>query len=113
MSHNEADTVESKAKVKAVINPTDSPVDPSCCPLCGQANECANTANTVGSSTEDAEANARPKPCSGDSATDCWCYSGDIRFSAELIEQVPEAQQRQACICRRCAEAFSRAASSD
>lgn len=66
--------------------PPDQPLPNLACPLCGGPNDCA------------------PAQC-GRFDTDCWCNQERYRFTPELLEQVPEAQRRQACICRRCVEA--------
>lgn len=63
------------------------PVDPARCPLCGQANQCAN---------EVARA-------TGVAQLPCWCMQVD--FGADLLARVPPEAQRRACICAACAGA--------
>lgn len=57
-------------------------LDPCRCPLCGQPNACAM---------------ARP----GQAASGpCWCTL--VKFTADLLKQVPEAARNKACICAAC-----------
>ena len=60
------------------------PVDATCCPLCGQSNQCAMAAG----------------PDSQISNEPCWCVQES--FPAALLASVPAAAQRKACICQRC-----------
>jgi len=57
-------------------------VDPTCCPLCGQANACARAA------------------APGGSAAECWCAA--LTFDPSLLARVPAASAGRACICLRC-----------
>ena len=59
--------------------------DPSRCPLCGEENRCAMEI-------------ARE---TGEAQSACWCMNAD--FSADLLDRVPSATRRLACICARCA----------
>lgn len=61
-------------------------LDPSRCPICGQANQCA---------MEVEKATGQPQD-------PCWCMQVD--FNAELLAQLPAESRGQACICRSCAE---------
>ncbi|MGA6107886.1 cysteine-rich CWC family protein [Pseudomonas solani] len=56
------------------------PPDPSRCPLCGQANDCAEEA-----------ASGQP----------CWCFSTSI--APEALRRIPLDAQDKACLCPRCA----------
>ncbi|MBG9389246.1 cysteine-rich CWC family protein [Caenimonas aquaedulcis] len=62
-----------------------TPIDPSRCPLCGGANQCA---------MEIARA-------TGGQPGTCWCAGVD--FPAELLARVPADARHQACICAACA----------
>jgi len=68
---------------------TSQAVDPTRCPLCGEANQCA---------MEVQRATGTPQP-------PCWCTQVD--FSADLLAQVPAQAQGKACICERCARGMS------
>ena len=57
----------------------------SICPLCGEANKCAE---------EIAKATGKPQE-------PCWCFS--VVFSPELLAQVPTEAQQKACVCEKCA----------
>ncbi|MBK9444272.1 MAG: cysteine-rich CWC family protein [Comamonadaceae bacterium] len=60
---------------------------PQHCPLCGQPNQCAmEIARSTG---------AEPGPC--------WCAR--TTFSAELLNQIPEAARGVACLCAACVKA--------
>ena len=59
-------------------------IDTSICPLCGQPNDCAMTAD--------------PK------TTRCWCK--DLEFPRELFDLIPENALHQTCICRDCVDRF-------
>ena len=61
--------------------------DPSRCPLCGAANQCAMETERV----------------TGQPQGPCWCTQVD--FSTALLERVPQEARGQACICRTCASA--------
>ncbi|MBM3386637.1 MAG: cysteine-rich CWC family protein [Betaproteobacteria bacterium] len=60
-------------------------VDPCRCPLCGGPNRCAMA------------------PSGSAPQTPCWCTRA--QFSAQLLQQVPEAARGQACICPDCVSA--------
>ena len=62
-------------------------IDPLNCPLCGDANFCANVSKS-------------------DNNALCWCNSPAIVFPEELIHQVPSALRQKACICKNCADKF-------
>ena len=62
-------------------------VDPSRCPLCGEANRCAME-------VERETGMKQPR---------CWCMSADVDFSPELLARVPMEKQQLACICASCA----------
>jgi hypothetical protein len=62
-------------------------IDPTRCPLCGQANQCANE-------IERATGVAQPP---------CWCTQA--HFDAALLARVPAAAQQRACICPACVAA--------
>ncbi len=59
-------------------------LDRTRCPLCGESNACAMEAGTG----------------------DCWCR--DVQFAPSLFERLPEGTRGAACICRRCALAATR-----
>lgn len=56
--------------------------NPTLCPLCQQANQCAMAA--------------------GLPAQDCWCMRTPI--AAEALARIPDAQRGQACVCARCGQ---------
>ncbi|MEN9374556.1 MAG: hypothetical protein RIR79_2108 [Pseudomonadota bacterium] len=60
-------------------------IDPRFCPLCGQANQCAN---------EIERDTGIPQP-------PCWCVTAT--FDPEILARIPLEAQRKACICARCA----------
>ncbi len=60
----------------------DNKIDETLCPLCREENGCM-----------------------AHSDESCWC--NDVTVPQELIDLVPEAQQRKACICRFCIEKFN------
>jgi hypothetical protein len=64
-----------------------APLDPSRCPLCGEANRCAMEVER--------ETGLEQGPC--------WCMATDFDFSPELLARVPTEKRRLACICARCA----------
>lgn len=55
---------------------------PGICPLCGGPNGCA---------------------CVKFGRTDVPCWCNQVAFSSELLDQVPDSQKGQACICALCA----------
>ncbi len=55
---------------------------PDRCPLCAGPNRCAMAAG-------------------GTDASACWCTS--VRFSAALLDRIPQAQRGVACVCASCA----------
>ena len=57
--------------------------DPTRCPLCGDANECAVAA--------------------GRSAETCWCMT--VTMDPDTLLAIPEAAQGKVCICPKCAGA--------
>ncbi|NBS82823.1 MAG: hypothetical protein EB017_14055 [Betaproteobacteria bacterium] len=61
-------------------------IDPTCCPICEQANACAME---VAKSQGLAEAES------------CWCMTAS--FSPELFANLPESLLGKACICANCA----------
>jgi len=65
--------------------PTIVAIDPSACPLCGQANQCV----------------MERERASGVKQPPCWCTQAS--FSAELLARVPQTARHQACICATCA----------
>lgn len=67
------------------MNTPAATIDASRCPLCGQANHCA---------MEVERATGQPQP-------PCWCTQAD--FPPELLDRLPPAARRQACICPTCA----------
>ena len=60
-------------------------VDPTVCPLCGAANQCA---------MEIAKVTGKP-------LERCWCV--DAVFTSEVLAKVPQAAQGMSCICSDCA----------
>jgi hypothetical protein len=67
--------------MKTEMNPSN---DPAKCPLCSQPNHCAVAADP--------------------NATECWCE--DLEFPQALLDQVPNNDQDQTCICRNCLDKF-------
>jgi hypothetical protein len=65
--------------------PTDSALEPTRCPLCGQVNQCAMEAERT----------------SGVKQPPCWCT--DLKFDRELLEQLPDQALGKTCICPACA----------
>ena len=63
---------------------SDSQIDASNCPLCGELNQCTMAAD--------------PK------AKECWC--NEEKFPRELLAEVPAKAVRRACICANCLERF-------
>ena len=57
-------------------------ITPENCPLCSKPNNCGNLSNM-------------------DKA--CWCMDLEITFPESLLNQVPDAAQNSACICKSCA----------
>lgn len=68
-----------------------SAVDPLLCPLCQEQNHCLNLG-------------------AGDTEKTCWCHNPDIQFPTELLDQVSVDKKGKACVCQKCAEAFSQTA---
>lgn len=60
-------------------------VNPTVCPLCSQANQCA---------MELEKATGQPQG-------PCWCTQVD--FSAALLSRIPAQARGQACVCAACA----------
>ena len=60
-------------------------VNPTVCPLCGQANQCA---------MELEKATGQPQG-------PCWCTQVD--FSADLLSHIPTPARGVACVCAACA----------
>jgi hypothetical protein len=58
-------------------------LDPSRCPLCGEANACGLAAGKAA----------------------CWCMSAKI--PPEVLERVPAGARDEVCVCERCAAATS------
>ena len=58
------------------------PLNASCCPLCGQANQCAITAGMPPES--------------------CWCMQTPV--SKEALARLPAGARGKACICPACAQ---------
>jgi len=71
--------------MQATGDPT--PLRSNVCPLCGGPNGCAPAQ-------------------SGTFDGPCWCTTAE--FSKELLDRVPPAERRTACICRQCATAGAR-----
>ncbi|NMM14381.1 MAG: cysteine-rich CWC family protein [Rhodoferax sp.] len=67
--------------------PVTSPIDPTCCPLCGQSNQCAGQVERA----------------TGIKQPPCWC--NEASFGADLLARVPEQLRRKACICPACVQA--------
>ncbi|HEY3495512.1 MAG TPA: cysteine-rich CWC family protein [Polyangiaceae bacterium] len=57
----------------------DAPPDPGRCPLCQGANSCA----------------------AAEGKSSCWCET--VEIPAEVLDRVPEAAKRRACVCKACA----------
>jgi len=64
--------------------------DTRICPLCGESNQCALTADP--------------------SATECWCDSEE--FPRELLAQIPGNAIQRGCICQKCLEQYLASADS-
>ncbi len=64
--------------------PTEDFLDPTRCPLCGQPNQCAGQVERA----------------TGVQQPACWCTQRE--FSEELLQRVPAALRRKACICPAC-----------
>jgi len=67
--------------------PKQNPVNPNCCPLCGNQNACLNLA-------------------AADINKSCWCNDPSLTFPDELRARVPENAKMKACICRECVIKF-------
>ncbi|WP_092940913.1 cysteine-rich CWC family protein [Paracidovorax wautersii] len=65
----------------AAAAPTDRPLDPTRCPVCGQRNQCAVEAG-------------RP-------AAECWCMQAPMDPAA--LAAIPPAAIGLACLCPQCA----------
>jgi hypothetical protein len=65
-----------------------SSIDPSRCPVCGQANRCA----------------MEKQKETGVAQGPCWCTS--VAFAASLLESLPAPAKDRACICAACADQF-------
>lgn len=61
--------------------------NPDFCPLCGQPNGCALQAERR----------------SGEPQGPCWCTQ--VKFERAVLERIPPAARRLACVCRACATA--------
>ncbi|MBV5299800.1 MAG: cysteine-rich CWC family protein [Rhodoferax sp.] len=68
------------------INPLPA-LSPKHCPLCGQPNQCA----------------MELQQDSGIEQPPCWCTQ--VRFSANLLDQIPASARGQACLCAACVNA--------
>jgi hypothetical protein len=64
--------------------PAGEPVDPSRCPLCGEANICAMQAE---------RRTGEPQP-------PCWCTRATV--APGLLAGMPASAQGMACICAAC-----------
>ena len=64
-----------------------NPSDHSCCPLCGQANDCRL---------------CTPHPYKGP----CWC--AHVEIPDALLAQVPPELRNKTCLCRECVMRFHR-----
>ena len=65
--------------------PHNPPIDPSLCPLCGQANRCAMELEKE----------------TGMAQGPCWCTA--VTFDSAQLDSVPDTAKRLACICTACA----------
>lgn len=63
------------------------PLDPTACPLCGQANQCAMEVERA----------------TGVKQPPCWC--SQLSFDAESLSRIPEHARGTACLCAACAQA--------
>ncbi|RST55925.1 cysteine-rich CWC family protein [Variovorax sp. MHTC-1] len=70
-------------------------LEPSRCPLCGEANRCA---------MEIERETGRAQP-------PCWCMQAD--FDRAVLARVPAEMRGLACICARCATAAVVATAAD
>jgi len=95
------------ASIAKSSQPPAAAIDPARCPLCGGLNDCTRCAAGAAASSS---AFTRPGDLPEDETprSQCWCESQTI--PATLLTRVPEAQRGRACICRACAEAFQRGA---
>jgi hypothetical protein len=59
------------------------PLSQLTCPLCGGPNGC------------------EPAASGRFDGAPCWCTS--VKIPKEVLDRVPEADRRTACLCRRCA----------
>ncbi|MBW2424062.1 MAG: cysteine-rich CWC family protein [Deltaproteobacteria bacterium] len=60
--------------------------DASCCPLCGEPNDCA-----LASAAESADPSADPP---------CWCVGRE--FPSELLDRLDAQARGRRCVCRSC-----------
>lgn len=60
---------------------------PSCCPLCGEPNDC-----------QLCTPNAYKGPC--------WCFA--VEMPEALLAQVPAALRNKSCVCRKCVQQYHR-----
>ncbi|MDD4944148.1 cysteine-rich CWC family protein [Rhodoferax sp.] len=63
------------------------PYPPQNCPLCGQPNQCAMEIERA----------------TGIKQPPCWC--SQTVFSADALNQIPDAARGKACLCAACASA--------
>ncbi|WP_084383307.1 cysteine-rich CWC family protein [Hydrogenophaga flava] len=68
---------------------SDTPNDPTRCPLCGGDNRCA---------MELERATGQPQP-------PCWCV--DAAFPPDLLARLPQEAEGKACICAACVARFA------
>ncbi|MEZ0120955.1 MAG: cysteine-rich CWC family protein [Candidatus Reddybacter sp.] len=54
------------------------------CPLCAQANHCGMEKGL----------------------DNCWCAAEGMEFPGELLQQLPDQQGDNSCICEACVQAF-------
>ena len=73
---------------------TEVKINSALCPLCGVDNRCGN----IGLAGVEAASDAG-KPC--------WCVNPTITFPEALLARVPAETKNSACICERCAKAFT------
>ena len=77
-------------KVKYTGRALAETLDPSRCPLCGEANGC-------GLAAEGAEARA-----SGGAKVPCWC--AEVEVARGVLDRLSVAAKGRACVCARCAK---------
>jgi hypothetical protein len=61
-------------------------IDPKCCPICGEPNQCNRAA--------------------GKENYSCWCVNE--KFPPLLFTLVPKEKIKKACICKKCLEEFKK-----